>query len=252
MYQSGPPTQAAQAPQPASPWMQPQHSSPYSVTMPQPVPVKKNRNGLIAAVGVAAVVVIGGAGFAIFASGGGSGGSSGGTSGGTTGGTLGGTGGIGALTPIPAGFHLSTLVTGADAAQFLGATPTAGTPTDDSTDDPATFDEDWLVDSANTELRVQAWNYKSDSKQAVTDFGNHTSTLATDAKYEDEGALGKSDKTEIQVSSDQSSGLQHCKIEMLRGGLDVTITFVESGSAAGAHTDVLNLAKVVADRLPPK
>jgi hypothetical protein len=252
MYQSAPPTQAAHAAQAsAGPWMQPQPSQPYGVPMLQPAPVKKNRNGLIAAVGVAAVVVIGG-GIAIFASGGGSGGSSGGTTGGTTGGTLGGTGGIGKVTPIPATFPLSSLVTDADAAQYLRATPSAGAPSDDSTDDPTTFDKDWLVDSASTELRVQAWNYKSDSKQAITDFADHTSTLATDAKYEDQGSLGNSDKTEIQVASDPSSGLQHCKIEMLRGGLDVTVTFVESGSPASAHTDVVNLAKLIAGRLPAK
>jgi len=248
MYQAAPPTQAAQA---ASPWIQPQPAPPYGVPMPPPAPPKKNRNGLIAAVGIAAVVVVGG-GIAIAASGGGSGGSSGGTGGGTTGGTLGGTGGIGALTPIPAAFPLSSLVTDADAAQYLHTTPTASAPTDDSTDDPTTFDKDWLVDSSSSELRVQASNYKSDSQQAESDFVNHVSTLATDAQYQDEGALGNSDKTEIQVATDQSSGLQHCKIEVLRGGLDVTVTFVESGSAANAQTDVLNLAKLVTGRLPAK
>lgn len=251
MYQGGPPTQAAQA---AGPWMQPQPqpqpAQPYGIPM-APVPPKKNRNGLIAAVGIAAVVVIGG-GTAIALSGGGSGGSSGG-SGGTSGGTLGGNGGNITLTPIPASFPLSSLVTDADAAQYLHATPTASAPSDDSTDDPATFDKTWLVDSANTSLRVQAWNYKSDSKQAETDFSGHlASVLATDAPFQDEGTLGNSDKTEIEVSTDSSSGLQHCKIEILRGGLDVTVTFVESGSAAGAQTDVLNLAKLVTGRLPAK
>ena len=250
-YQGSPPTQASPA---ASPWMQPrpqpQHSPPYGVPMP---PAKKNRNGLIAAVGIAAVVVIGG-GIAIFASGGGSGGSSGGSSGGTSGGTLGGSGGLGTLTPIAADFQLSGLVSDTDAAQYLKATPTAGAPNSDSTDDPTTFDKDWQVSSSTSELRVQASNYKSDSKQASTDFLDHTSTsaLATDAKFEDQGALGNSDKTEIQVATDQSSGLQHCKIEVLRGGLDVTITFVEPGSAAAAHTDVINLAKQVTGRLPAK
>ena len=248
MYQSAPPTQAAQA---ASPWMQPQPAQPYSVPMPQPAPVKKNRNGLIAAVGIAALVVVGG-GIAIAASAGGSGGSSGGTGGASTGGTLGGIGGIGTLTPISATFPLSSLVTDADAAQFLHTTPTASAPTDDATDDPTTFDKDWLVDAASTELRVQASNYKSNGKQAETDFADHISTLATDAPFQDEGALGNSDKTEIQVSTDQSSGLQHCKIEVLRGGLDVTVTFVESGSAASARGDVLNLAKLITGRLPAK
>lgn len=247
MYQAAPATQAAQA---ASPWIQPQPAHLYGAPMP-PAPPKKNRNGLIAAVGIAAAVVVGG-GIAIVASSGGSGGSSGGTGGGTTGGTLGGTGGIGALTPIPATFPLSSLVTDADAAQYLHTTPTASAPTDDSTDDPTTFDKDWLVDTASSELRVQASNYKSGSQQAETDFASHVSTLATDAQYQDEGALGNSDKTEIQVSTDQSSGLQHCKIEVLRGGLDVTVTFVESGSAANAQTDVLNLAKLVTGRLPAK
>ncbi|MEY9859216.1 serine/threonine protein kinase [Catenulispora sp. GAS73] len=247
-YQAAPQTQAAQA---ASPWIQPHPAQPYGVPMPPPAPPKKNRNGLIAAVSIAAVVVVGG-GIAIATSGGNSGGSSGGTGGGTTGGTLGGTGGIGALTPISATFPLSSLVTDADAAQYLHATPTASAPTDDSTDDPTTFDKDWLVDTASSELRVQASNYKSNSQQAETDFANHISTLATDAQFQDEGALGNSDKTEIQVSTDQSSGLQHCKIEVLRGGLDVTVTFVESGSAANAQTDVLNLAKLITGRLPAK
>ena len=243
MYQ-GSPTQSSQA---ASPWMQPQ---PYSVPVQHPVPAKKNRNGLIAA-GVAAVVVIGG-GIAIFASSGGSGGSSGGSTGGTNGGTLGGSGGIGALTPITSSFQLSSLVTDADAAQYLKTSPTAGDPTDDSTDDPATFTKDWTVVSTNAELRIQASNYKANSEQAKTDFLGHTSTLATDAPFEDQGALGNSDKTEIQVATDQSSGLQHCQIEILRGGLDVNIVFVESGSAATAHADVMNLAKAVTGRLPAK
>jgi serine/threonine protein kinase len=242
-YQSAPPTQHAQA---ASPWMQPQPSPPYGVPV-QPAPVKKNRNGLIAAVGIAVVAVVGG-GIAVFASGGGSGGSSGGSSGGT----LGGAGTIGPVTPIAANFPLSSLVTDADAAQYLKATPTAAAPTDDSTDDPTTFDKDWVVGSSSSELRVQASNYKSDSQQAKTDFVNHTSTLATDAPFEDEGALGNSDKTAIQVATDHSSGLQHCQIEILRGGLDVHVAFVESGSAAGAHTDVVNLAKLIAGRLPAK
>jgi hypothetical protein len=245
MYQGAPPTQANPA---ANPWMQ---SQPYPMPFQAPAPVKKNRNGLIAAVSVAAVVVIGG-GVAIFASGGGSGGSSGGASGGSTGGTLGGTGGIGKLTPVSPDFELSNLVSGADAAQYLKASPTAGSPTDDATDDPATFDQDWQVDSSGAELRVQASNYKTSATQSTSDFLNHTSTLATDAKFEDQGALGNSDKTEIQIATDQSSGVQHCKIEILRGGLDVTITFVEPGSAAGAHTDVVNLAKLVTGRLPAK
>lgn len=245
MYQSAPPTQAAQA---ASPWMQPQPSSPYAVPIP-PAPAKKNRNGLIAAVGIAAVVVIGG-GIAIVASGGS--GKSGGSSGGTTGGTLGGVGGIGALTPIAADFQLSSLVTDADAAQYLKATPTAAAPTDDSTDDPTSFDKDWVAGSGSPELRVQASNYKSDSQQAKSDFVNHTSTLATDAPFEDEGALGNSDKTAIQIATDQSSGLQHCQIEVLRGGLDVHVIFVESGTAATARTDVMNIAKLIAGRLPAK
>ncbi|MEY9930342.1 serine/threonine protein kinase [Catenulispora sp. GP43] len=248
MYQPAPPTQAAQA---ASPWMQPQPSPPYGVPMPSPAPAKRNRNGLIAAVGVAAVVVIGG-GIAIFASSGGSGGSSGGSGGGTSGGTLGGSGGIGTLTPIPANFQLSGLLTDADAAQYLKSTPAAAAPTDDSTDDPATYGKDWTVSSTNAELRIQASTYKGDSKQATSDFLNHTSTIATDTPFEDEGALGNSDKTEIQVSTDQSSGLQHCQIEVLRGGLDVNIVFVEPGSAAGAHADVLNIAKQVTGRLPGK
>ena len=248
MYQAAPPTQAAQA---ASPWMQPQPSPPYGVPMPGPAPAKKNRNGLIAAVGVAAAVVIGG-GVAIYLAGSGSGGSSGGSSGGTSGGTLGGSGGIGTLTPIAADFHLSGLLTDADAAQYLKSTPAAAAPTDDSTDDPTTYGKDWTVSSTNAELRIQASNYKSDSKQATSDFLSHTSTLATDTPFEDEGALGNSDKTEIQVSTDKSSGLQHCQIEVLRGGLDVNIVFVEPGSAAAAHADVLNIAKQVASRLPGK
>jgi serine/threonine protein kinase len=242
MYQPAPPTQSSQA---ASPWMQ---SQPYGVPM-SPMPAKKNRNGLIAA-GVAAVVVIGG-GIAVFAAGGGSG-SSGGTSGGATGGTLGGSGGIGTLTPIAADFQLSGLVTDADAAQYLKASPSAGAPSNDSTDDPATFSKDWTVSSTNGELRIQASNYKAGSDQAKTDFLSHTSTLATDAPFEDQGALGNSDKTEIQVSTDQSSGLEHCQIEILRGGLDVNIVFVETGNAATAHADVLNIAKQVTGRLPAK
>jgi hypothetical protein len=244
MYQGAPPTQHAQA---ASPWAQPQ---PYGVPMPQPALAKKNRNGLIAA-GVAAVVVIGG-GIAILASSGGSGGSSGGTSGGASGGTLGGSGGIGTLTPIAANFQLSGLITDADAAQYLKTTPSAGAPNNDSTDDPTTFSKDWTVDGTSGELRIQASNYKANSDQAKTDFLGHTSTLATDAPFEDQGALGNSDKTEIQVSTDQSSGLEHCQIEILRGGLDVNIVFVESGSATTAHADVLNIAKLVASRLPAK
>ena len=242
MYQGAPPTQATPA---AGPWVQPQTSPPYGV--PMPVPAKKSRNGLIAAVGVAAVVVIGG-GIAIFASSGGSGGSSGGSSGGT----LGGSGGIGKLTPIAGTFPLSSLLTDADAAQYLKTTPSAAAPSDDSTDDPTTFGKDWTVASGNSELRIQASNYKSNSQQATSDFLNHTTTLATDTPFEDEGALGNSDKTEIQVSTDTSSGLQHCQIEVLRGGLDVNIIFVESGSAASAHADVLNIAKLVASRLPAK
>jgi hypothetical protein len=245
MYQGAPPTQAMPA---ASPWMQPQ---PYQMPFPQPAPVKKNRNGLIAAVSVAAVVVIGG-GIAVFAAGGGSGGSSGGTNGGATGGTLGGTGGIGALTPIAPDFQLSSLVTAADAAQYLKATPDAAPPTDDATDDPATFDKDWQIATSGAELRVQASNYKTNTNQAKADFLDHISTLATDTKFEDQGALGNSDKTEIQVATDQSSGMQHCEIEVIRGGLDVKITFVEPGSATDAHTDVLNLAKLITSRLPAK
>gem|GEM_PF-3318511 len=240
-YQPAPPTQNSQA---ASPWMQ---SQPYGVPM-SPVPAKKNRNALIAA-GVAAVVVIGG-GIAIFAAAGS--GSSGGTSGGASGGTLGGNGGIGTLTPIAANFQLSGLLTDADAAQYLKATPSAGSPSDNSTDDPATFSKDWSVASNNGELRIQASNYKASSDQAKADFLSHTSTLATDAPFEDQGALGNSDKTEIQVSTDQSSGLEHCQIEILRGGLDVNIVFVENGSAATARADVLNIAKQVAGRLPAK
>ena len=242
MYQPAPPTQHAQA---ANPWMQ---SQPYGVPM-SPAPAKKNRNGLIAA-GVAAVVVIGG-GIAIFAAGGGSG-SSGGTSGGSAGGTLGGNGGIGTLTPIAANFQLSGLVTDADAAQYLKAAPSAGSPSDDSTDDPATFSKDWTVSATNGELRIQASNYKAGSDQAKADFLNHTSTLATDVPFEDQADFGNSDKTEIQVSTDQSSGLEHCQIEILRGGLDVNIVFVETGSSATAHADVLNIAKLVAGRLPAK
>jgi len=222
-------------------------SQPYGVPM-SPVPAKKNRNALIAA-GVAAVVVIGG-GIAIFAAAGS--GSSGGTSGGASGGTLGGNGGIGTLTPIAANFQLSGLLTDADAAQYLKATPSAGSPSDNSTDDPATFSKDWSVASNNGELRIQASNYKASSDQAKADFLSHTSTLATDAPFEDQGALGNSDKTEIQVSTDQSSGLEHCQIEILRGGLDVNIVFVENGSAATARADVLNIAKQVAGRLPAK
>jgi hypothetical protein len=247
MYQTAPPTQSGQA---AGPWMQPQQSSPYGMPMPLQEPVKKNRNGVIIAAGVAAVVVIGGI-IAIVASSGG-GGSSGGASGGNTGGTLGGTGGIGTVTPIAADFPLDSLVTDADAAQFLRTTPTASAPSADTTDDPATFDKSWLVDSASTELRVQASNYKGDSHQASLDFVSHTSPLATEAPFKDQGSLGNSDKTEIEINTDQSSGLQHCKVEILRGGLDVTITFVESGSATSAQTDVQNLAKLVAGRLPAK
>jgi hypothetical protein len=239
MYQSAPPTQNSQA----APWM---HSQPYGVPM-SPTPAKKNRNGLIAA-GVAAVVVIGG-GIAILAA---SGSGSSGGSGGATGGTLGGNGGIGTLTPIAADFPLSSLLSDADAAQYLKAAPTAGAPTDDSTDDPATFSKDWTVSSGNGELRIQASNYKSGSDQAKADFLGHTSTLATEAPFEDQGALGHSDKTEIQVSTDQSSGLEHCQIEILRGGLDVNIVFVETGSAATAHADVVNIAKLVAGHLPAK
>jgi len=123
---------------------------------------------------------------------------------------------------------------------------------DNASDDPATYDKTWEVSSAGTELRVQAWNYKKDSSQAADAFRDHTSTLATDAKFEDQGKLGNSDKTEIQISPDPSSGLQHCRIEVVRGGLDVTVTFVESGSAADAHIDVVNLAKLVTGRLPNK
>lgn len=233
-----------------APWSQQQQ---YGMPMQQ-MPAKKNRNGLFIAIGVGAVVVIGGIIAIVLSSGSGSSssGSSGGSTGGTTTGTLGGTGTIGPVTPIPAAFPLHTLVTDADAAQYLKATPTASAPVDNATDDPATFDEDWLVDSAGTELRVQATNYKTGSQQAITDFGTHISTLATDAKFEDQGALGNSNKTEIQIATDQSSGLQHCKIEILRGGLDVTVTFVESGSAANAHTDVVNLAKLITGRLPAK
>ena len=241
-YQGGPPTQAAQA---VSPWMQP--SPPYGVPIPSPAPPKKNRNGLIAAVGIAAVVVIGG-GIAIAASSGGSGGSSGGT----TGGTLGGNGGIGKLTPIAGGFQLSSLLTDSDAAQFLKTTPTPGTATDDATDDPSTFNKDWTVSSGSQELRIQASNYKNSATQATSDFLGHTETLATETPFQDQGSLGNSDKTEIQVATDASSGLQHCQIEVLRGGLDVNIIFVESGSAAAAHTDVVNLAKLVTSRLPAK
>jgi hypothetical protein len=172
-------------------------------------------------------VVIGG-GIAIFAAGGS--GSSGGTSGGA-GGTLGGSGGIGTLTPIAATFQLHGLVTDADAAQFLKAAPSAGTPSDDSTGDPASFSKDWTVASTNAELRIQASNYKASSEQAKADFLSHTATLATDAPFEDQGTLGNSDKAEIQVSTDQSSGLEHCQVEILRGGLDVNIVFVETGSA---------------------
>jgi hypothetical protein len=250
MYQGAPHTQAQSAPA-VNPWMQPTPAHPFPMPFAPPAPVKKNRNGLIAAISVAAVVVVGG-GIAIVASSGGSGGSSGGTSGGATGGTLGGTGGIGTLTPIPADFQLSSLVTDADAAQYLKASPTGGAPTDDPTDDPATYDKDWQVSSSGAELRVQGSNYKTNTTQATTDLLDHTSTLATDARFEDQGALGHSDKTEIQVATDQSSGLQHCKIEFLRGGLDVTITFVEPGAAADARTDVLNLAKLVTGRLPMK
>lgn len=242
-YQSGPPTQAAQA---VSPWMQP--SPPYGVPIPSPAPAKKNRNSLIAAaVGIAAVVVIGG-GIAIAASSGGSGGSSGGT----TGGTLGGTGGIGKLTPIAGGFQLSSLLTNSDAAQFLKTTPTPGTATDDATDDPSTFSKDWTVSSGSQELRIQASNYKSSTTQATSDFLGHTETLATETPFQDQGSLGNSDKTEIQVATDASSGLQHCQIEVLRGGLDVNVIFVESGSADAAHTDVVNLAKLITSRLPAK
>lgn len=241
-YQGAPPTQAASA------WMQPQPSSPYGAPVP-PAPAKKGRNGLIAA-GIAAVVAIGG-GIAIVASGGGSDNPSG-SSGGNTGGTLGGSGSIGTLTPIAADFKLSSLVTDADAAQYLKATPTAAAPTDDTTDDPTSFDKDWVVGSGASELRVQASNYKSDSPQAKSDFVNHTSTLATDTPFQDEGALGNSDKTAIQVATDQSSGLQHCQIEMLRGGLDVHVIFVESGTAVTARTDVMNIAKLIAGRLPAK
>jgi hypothetical protein len=242
MYQ-GAPTQAAPV---ASPWTSPSAppSPPYGVPLPPP---KKNRNGLIAAIGGVAAVALVGGGIALFASGG-SNGSSGGTS---SGGTLGGSGGL-ALTPIAAGFPLSSLVTDDDAAQYLKATPDAGTPVDNASDDPATYDKTWEVSSAGTELRVQAWNYKKDSSQAADAFRDHTSTLATDAKFEDQGKLGNSDKTEIQISPDPSSGLQHCRIEVVRGGLDVTVTFVESGSAADAHIDVVNLAKLVTGRLPNK
>lgn len=241
------PNQGVQSP---GPWAQQQ----YGMPMQQQMPVKKNRTGLIVAAGVGAVVVIGGIIAIVLSSGSGSSsnGTSGGTTGGTTAGTLGGTGGIGPVTPIAATFPLKTLVTDADAAQYLKATPTASAPTDDTTDDPTTFDKDWLVDTSSAELRVQASNYKSSSPQAVTDFGTHISTLETDAKFEDQGALGNSDKTEIQVATDQSSGLQHCKIEILRGGLDVTVTLVESGSSATGHTDAVNLAKLIAGRLPAK
>ncbi|ACU75902.1 serine/threonine protein kinase [Catenulispora acidiphila DSM 44928] len=241
-YQGGPPTQAAQS---VSPWMQP--SPPYGVPIPSPAPAKKNRNGLIAAVGIAAVVVIGG-GIAIAASSGGSGGSSGGT----TGGTLGGNGGIGKLTPIAGGFQLSSLLTDSDAAQFLKTTPTPGAATDDATDDPSTFNKDWTVSSGSQELRIQASNYKSSTTQATSDFLGHTETLATETPFQDQGSLGNSDKTEVQVATDASSGLQHCQIEVLRGGLDVNIIFVESGSADAAHTDVVNLAKLITSRLPAK
>ncbi|GAA1963722.1 serine/threonine-protein kinase [Catenulispora subtropica] len=242
-YQGAPPTQAAPV---ANPWASPP-SPPYGVQQGTfAPPPKKNRNGLIAAVGGVVTVALVGGGIALFASGGGSGGSSGGTSGGT----LGGTGGID-QSAIPADFPLSSLLTDDDASQYLKTSATAGTPVDNTSDDPATYDKAWST-STGAELRIQASNYKKDATQAVGAFLGNTSTLATEAKFEDQGKLGNSDKTEIQVDTDASSGLQHCRIEMIRGGLDITVRFTEEGSAAGAHTDVVNLAKLVAGRLPKR
>ncbi|MFD0631841.1 protein kinase [Catenulispora yoronensis] len=136
MYHGAPPTQAAPV---ASPWASPsQPSPPYGVPLGPFTPPKKNRNGLIAAIGgVVAVAAIGG-GIAVFASGGG-GSSSGGSS---SGGTLGGSGGID-QTGIAADFPLNSLVTDADANQYLKTSPDVGTPLDNSSDDPATYDETW-------------------------------------------------------------------------------------------------------------
>ena len=180
-------------------------------------------------------------------------GSSGGSSGGTTGGTLGGSGGIGTLTPIAADFQLSGLLTDADAAQYLKASPTAGAPADDSTEDPATFDKDWKVGSSNAELRIQASNYKRDQRRRPSaDFLDNISTLATEAKFEDQGSARQLGQDRDPGRHRPSSGLQHCQIEVLRGGLDVNGHFIERGSVAAARTDVVKLAKLVTERLPKR
>jgi serine/threonine protein kinase len=241
MYHGSPPTQSTPA---ANPWATPP-SPPYGVPASPFAPPKKNRNGLIAAVGgVVAVAVVGG-GVALFAVGGDHHDSS---SSGGNGGTLGGPGGI-TQVPIAADFPLSGLVSDDDALQYLKGTPIADPPISDTMDDPATYDRTWEGQSG-AEMRIQAWNYKSDAGQALNNFHEHIQTLATEPTFEDQGKLGNSDKTEIQIATDASSGLQHCRIEILRGGLDVTIRFTEGGTADAARVDVVNLAKAVTSRLP--
>ncbi|NUP48049.1 MAG: protein kinase [Catenulispora sp.] len=241
MYQGSPPTQAAPV---ANPWAAPP-SPPYGVPVGPFTPPKKNRTGLFAAIGGVVVVALVGGSIALFAGGG-----SGGSSGGTSGGTLGGTGGI-EQHPIAADFALSGLLTDDDALQYLHGSPTAGPPTSDANDDPATYDRTWEGQSG-AELRIQAASYKSDATQALSHFRENIQTLATEPPFEDQGKLGNSDKTEIQIATDASSGLQHCRIEIIRGGLDVTIRFTEGGSADQARIDVVAMAKTVAGRLPSR
>jgi serine/threonine protein kinase len=162
----------------------------------------------------------------------------------------------------PINVDISKLFGDADAAKYLKAglgDIDVGIPSDGDNSTSKSHDETWdgKVGSPDTFLnsvRIQATAYKDKTNgpnQAADAFAKNTSGSGFSALQ-----VTNAEKAKIQVAPDpgdngKANSLQHGSLEILRGNVDITITFNEMKvSTADAQKDLTGIAALIGGRLP--
>jgi hypothetical protein len=218
---------------------------------------KSNRTALLAVAG-SVVAVAGIAGVGIALSGGGSPGPT--TTGGPTAAPVVSSAAVKVAPGAPVTVELAQLFSNQDAAKALRAPVpdlNIGAAVDDSTSPTATYDQTWDVRAGASDyflnsVRIQATLYTDKTegpKKAAADFAKH----ASGAGYTPVQLAG-TEKAALVVTpdaGDKKDSLQDGVLEILRGNLDVTVTFNEMKvDTATAKTDLTAIGTVIGSRLP--